>query len=139
MSEGKAGENDVVGCLRAWRDELGLYRSDVVARIRVLDPSRSNMDQATLAKWESGATPLRVADLVLLAKVYDVAPESLFSPPIRGAHRIAAIRRAHRIIQRRKIDFVEQWLSEAERHNNHRPCKVKTNAKQRHHGASAAR
>lgn len=94
--------------LRAWRESVGLSRQKVVDRMAVLC-ERPVMDQAALAKWETGETAVRVEDLELLAKVYGVSTDRLFFAP--GDHRTPELlRRAHEIIVRSDPEAIERWL-----------------------------
>ena len=96
--------------LRAWRDSLGLSRPAVVNKIGTLSERITPIDQATLAKWESGETAVKVEDIELLAKVYGVSPDRLFFPP--GDTRTPELlKRAHEIITSRDPAAVERWLA----------------------------
>ena len=44
-------------------------------------PELAPTDQATIAKWESGETSLRVSDLQLLAELYGTTPDTLLPKP----------------------------------------------------------
>ncbi len=67
--------------LRAWRESLGLSRPQVVQMLAKLEGTDGNIDQATLAKWESGETRITVEDFRLLASCYGITPEQLLSEP----------------------------------------------------------
>ncbi|MCA3366353.1 MAG: helix-turn-helix transcriptional regulator [Roseomonas sp.] len=67
--------------LRAWRDSLGFSRSQVVQMLAKLEGADGNIDQATLAKWESGETRITVEDFHLLAICYGINSAQLLSPP----------------------------------------------------------
>lgn len=67
--------------LRAWRDSLGLSRPEVVNRLLMLPEVSRPIDQATLAKWETGESGVKVEDLELLAKIYGVTADRLFFSP----------------------------------------------------------
>lgn len=71
-----------------------------------------DIDQATLAKWESGESAVRVEDLELLAKVYGVPVESLFHPP-GDKETPELLLRAHEIITGRNREAVKAWLESA--------------------------
>ncbi|WP_424140273.1 helix-turn-helix domain-containing protein [Roseomonas chloroacetimidivorans] len=99
--------------LRAWRESLGLSRQEVVNKIGTLAPDDSPLDQAALAKWESGETAVRVEDIALLAQVYGVTPDRLFFPP--GDDRTPELlRKAHEIITSGDPEAVKRWLAMGE-------------------------
>jgi len=95
--------------LRAWRESLNLSRDEVVNKIGT-SASGAPTSQATLAKWESGETGVRVQDLEVLAKIYGVTPDRLFFPP--GDEKTPALmKRAYEILTNAEPDKVERWLS----------------------------
>ena len=95
--------------LRAWRESLALSRQAVVNRIGTNHPDLDVIDQATVAKWESGETAVRVEDLRLLAEVYGTTPDRLFFEP--GDERTPeALQRAYQIILTKDGNALEMWL-----------------------------
>ena len=98
--------------LRTWREHLGLSRQSVVDRMAVLSGGEP-MDQAALAKWETGETAVRVEDLMLLAQVYGIGPDRLFFSPA-DAETPEMLRRAHEVIVARDPQAVSAWLGMGE-------------------------
>jgi transcriptional regulator with XRE-family HTH domain len=96
--------------LRAWREALGLSRPEVVNRLLILPEVAAPIDQATLAKWETGESRVTVEDLELLAKVYGVTADRLFFPPNDTATP-ALLKEAHGIITGRDPAAVKAWLA----------------------------
>ena len=95
--------------LRGWRESLGLTRQNVVSLISAGLPRSEAMDQASLAKWESGETAVRVEDIEMLAKVYHVTADRLFfSPGDENTPKL--LQKAHEIIVDRDPDAVAAWL-----------------------------
>jgi transcriptional regulator with XRE-family HTH domain len=68
-----------------------------------------HVDQATIAKWERGETAVRVEDLELLAKVYEVTPDRLFFAPGDQATP-KLMKAAHDIIITGDSEAVSKWL-----------------------------
>jgi transcriptional regulator with XRE-family HTH domain len=96
--------------LREWRESLGLSRQAVVNRLGVLLPGERVMDQATIAKWESGETLITVADLELLAQVYGVTADRLhFAPGDTLTPMFLGI--AHEIVTSRDPEAIKAWLA----------------------------
>jgi transcriptional regulator with XRE-family HTH domain len=58
-----------------------MSRQQAVEALAKLHHAARNIDQATLAKWESGETRITVEDFQLLAACYCITPERLFSVP----------------------------------------------------------
>lgn len=101
--------------LRAWRESLGLSRAAVCTKITAIRPEISPaLDQATLAKWESGETAVRLQDVELLAEIYGITPDRFFYAPTDAAGP-ARLRRVADILQRASADDIEAWLSMGER------------------------
>lgn len=99
--------------LRAWREKLGLSRPVVANIIRTLRPDDKDFNQATIAKWESGETALRVTDLKLLAQIYGTTPDRLLFDP--GDNLTPELmKRAHQIVTTKEKEAVEAWLQSAE-------------------------
>ena len=101
--------NEPMPTLREWRDSLGLSRPQVaekIALLRVNDP----VDQATVAKWESGETAVRVQDLKLLAEIYGVRPEQLLYSPT-ASQTVERMRQAYEVIATRDPAAVDRWLA----------------------------
>jgi transcriptional regulator with XRE-family HTH domain len=96
--------------LRAWREILSLSRSAVVAKMSDISENTYTLDQATLAKWETGETRVTVEDLDLLAKVYGVSPDRLFFAP-GDRETPELLRQAHEIITSRDPEAVKRWLA----------------------------
>lgn len=95
--------------LRAWRESLGLSREEVVNKIGT-SASGAPTSQATLAKWESGETGVRVQDLEVLAQIYGITPDRLFFAP--GDERTPTLmRRAFDILKNADPEKLERWLS----------------------------
>lgn len=96
--------------LRAWRDSLRLSRPAVVNKLATLGGGMDPIDQATLAKWESGETAVKVEDIEKLAQIYGVSPDRLFFAP--GDTRTPELLKlAHDIITTRDPDAVARWLA----------------------------
>lgn len=96
--------------LRAWRESLGLSRPAVVNRLATEGARPVPIDQATLAKWESGETGVKVEDVEMLAKIYGVSADRLFFSP-GDARTPELLRQAHEIITSRDPDAVARWLA----------------------------
>lgn len=95
--------------LRAWRESLGLSREEVVNKIGT-SASGAPTSQATLAKWESGETGVRVQDLEVLAQIYGVTPDRLFFAP--GDEQTPVLmKRAFDILKGGDPEKIERWLS----------------------------
>ena len=95
--------------LRAWRESLGLSRQAVANKIGTLRPEQQPVHQATVAKWETGETAVRVEDLKLLAEVYGITPDRLFFAP--GDDRTPHLMmRAYNVLTSRDPGAVERWL-----------------------------
>ena len=106
-------QHEPMPTIRAWREKLGLSRPHVANIIRTLRPEDSDFSQATLAKWESGETALRVTDLKLLAQIYGTTPDRLLFDP--GDHVTPELmKRAHEIVTTREKGAVEAWLQSGE-------------------------
>lgn len=68
------------------------------------------MDQATVAKWESGENRVTVEDLELLAQIYGVTADRLFFAP--GDDRTPVLlAEAHKIITGADPEAVKAWLA----------------------------
>ncbi|MEZ7137337.1 MULTISPECIES: helix-turn-helix domain-containing protein [Komagataeibacter] len=95
--------------LRAWRESKGLSRQAVANRIGEIRLDLAGMDQATIAKWESGETAVKVEDLELLAQVYGVTADRLFFAP--GDARLPEwMKRAYEVFSEKSPEAVEAWL-----------------------------
>jgi len=68
------------------------------------------MDQATLAKWESGESRVTTEDLELLAQVYGVRTDRLFFQP-GDKETPKLLEAAHEIIVGRDPEAVRAWLN----------------------------
>ncbi|MFT9221939.1 helix-turn-helix domain-containing protein [Gluconobacter oxydans] len=109
MPRSKRTKNKPMAYLRAWRESLGLSRPAVANRIGTSADGKM-LDQATLAKWESGESAVRVQDLELLAEVYGVTADRLFFPP--GDERTPDLmKRAYEILTNANPEAVERWLA----------------------------
>ena len=76
-------------------------------------PDLAGLDQATIAKWESGETALRVTDLKLLAEVYGTTPDRLLFEP--GDELTPELmHRAHRLLVTKDRRALDIWLSSGE-------------------------
>lgn len=96
--------------LRAWRENLGLSRQEVADRMALISPDQPQVDQATIAKWESGETALRVQDLLLLAEIYGAtAGKLLCDPGDLGAAEFTS--QAHRILGTKRPEALAAWLT----------------------------
>lgn len=72
-------------------------------------PALAPTDQATIAKWESGETALRVSDLKLLAEIYGTSPDRLlYMPGDDLTHKL--MQAAHRILTTKDAVALEAWL-----------------------------
>lgn len=99
--------------LRAWRESLGLSRQDVANKIGTLVQGGQPVDQATIAKWESGETAVRFTDLKLLAQIYGTSPDRLLFDP--GDNLTPdLLKRAHSILVSKDKKAIEAWLSSGE-------------------------
>ena len=99
--------------IRAWREALGLSRPQVANIIRTKRPEEREFNQATLAKWESGETALRVTDLKLLAEIYGTTPDRLlFEPGDNVTPEL--LKRAHEIVTTKEPGAVQAWLQSGE-------------------------
>lgn len=97
--------------LRAWRESLGLSRQTVANRIATRRPDLSPpVDQATIAKWESGETAVRVEDLSLLAEVYGTTNDRLFFAP-GDAETPELMRRLWEVANGKDREAVNRWLA----------------------------
>ena len=96
--------------LRAWRDALHLSRAEVVNRLSMRPEVSQSIDQATLAKWETGETAMRVEDLELQAKIYGVTADRLFFSP-NDALTPQLLGEAHSIISGKDTEAVKAWLA----------------------------
>ena len=110
MRKSRRPEKKPMAYLRAWRDALHLSRAEVVNRLSMLPEVSQTIDQATLAKWESGETAMRVEDLELLAKVYGVTADRLFFSP-NDALTPQLLGEAHSIISGKDTEAVKAWLA----------------------------
>ena len=99
--------------LRAWRVKLGLSRQDVANRMGTFWPSNPPTDQATIAKWESGETAVRVSDLKLLAEIYGTTPDRLLYDP-GDVQTPELMQRAHRLMVTKDRDALASWLASGE-------------------------
>jgi len=93
--------------LAAWRELRNLSRQHVVDRMAAIRPE-SQIDQASIAKWEKGETPIRVQDLRILATVYSTTLDRLFFDPGDEA-RVARMQEAYDIINTRDPAAVDAW------------------------------
>jgi transcriptional regulator with XRE-family HTH domain len=96
--------------LRAWRESLGLTRQNVVSMISASLTRSEAMDQASLAKWESGETAVRVEDIEMLAKVYHITVDRMFFSPCDKTTP-GLLQKAHEIIVDRDPEAVAAWLA----------------------------
>lgn len=96
--------------LRSWRESLGLSRQAVANKIGTIRSDLITLDQATIAKWESGETAVKVEDLELLAQVYGVSADRLFFPP-GDKETPELIQKALKILTSKNPEAVKQWLA----------------------------
>ena len=96
--------------LRAWRVALGLSRPEVVNRMLMLPGVSRSIDQATLAKWETGESGVKVEDLELLAKIYGVSADRLFFPP-GDSLTPELLGEAYSIIRGKDPEAVRAWIA----------------------------
>jgi transcriptional regulator with XRE-family HTH domain len=76
-------------------------------------PDLAPTDQATIAKWESGETSVRVTDLKLLAEVYGTtADRLLFEPGDDVTPEL--MRSAHKLLTTKDRDALRAWLQSGE-------------------------
>jgi transcriptional regulator with XRE-family HTH domain len=97
--------------IRAWRESLNMTRPEVVSAIASRYREYALMDQATLAKWESGRNALKVEHLRLLAEIYGVPAENLLHHP-DDKHIPALLKEAMDVISTRNAAEVRAWLQE---------------------------
>ncbi|GBQ23284.1 hypothetical protein AA103193_2360 [Tanticharoenia sakaeratensis NBRC 103193] len=71
------------------------------------------VDQATIAKWESGETGVRVQDLELLARVYGVSADRLLFAPTDN-ETPERLKRAYTILSQSDPKAIEAWLAMGE-------------------------
>lgn len=90
-----------------------MSRQAVVDKIASLQLTGGPMDQATIAKWESGETAVRYIDLKLLAEVYGTSPDRLLYDP---ADNLAPMlmKKAHTILTGKEPKAIEAWLASGE-------------------------
>jgi len=68
------------------------------------------IDQATLAKWESGESAVKAEHIEILAQIYGVTPDRLyFEPGDKKTPEMLAL--AHSIIIGKDPDAVARWLA----------------------------
>jgi transcriptional regulator with XRE-family HTH domain len=99
--------------LRAWREHLGLSRQQVADLIDARWPNLAPTDQATIAKWESGETAVRVTDWRLLAEIYGTTPDRLLFDPSDNLTP-ELLQRAHHILVTKDRNALMAWLASAE-------------------------
>jgi transcriptional regulator with XRE-family HTH domain len=76
-------------------------------------PALAPTDQATIAKWESGETSVRVTDLQILAQVYGTtADRLLFDPGDNVTPEL--MKRAHTILVTKDRTALAAWLASGE-------------------------
>ena len=110
MRQARRTEKKPMPYLRLWREALRISRPEVVNRLSMLPEVSQPIDQATLAKWETGESAVRVEDLELLAKVYGVSADRLFFPP-NDTLTPQLLGEAHRIITGKDPEAVKAWLA----------------------------
>jgi len=99
--------------LLAWRKACGLSRQEVANEIRTRHPETAITDQATIRKWETGETAVRVTDLKLLAEVYGTTPDRLlFEPGDNITPNL--MQRAHTILTTKDPTALDAWLASGE-------------------------
>jgi transcriptional regulator with XRE-family HTH domain len=76
-------------------------------------PTAPPVDQATIAKWESGETAVRVTDLKLLAEIYGTVPERLLYDPA-DLLIPELMQQAHRLLTTKDPLAVASWLAAGE-------------------------
>ena len=113
MGKSRRVIHDPMPTLRAWREKLGLSRQDVANRMGTFWPSHPPTDQATIAKWESGETAVRVSDLKLLAEIYGTTPDRLLHDP-GDVQTPELMRRAHNLLVTKDRTALESWLASGE-------------------------
>jgi transcriptional regulator with XRE-family HTH domain len=110
MRQARRSEKKPMPHLRRWREALRLSRPEVVNRLSMLPEVSQPIDQATLAKWETGESAVRVEDIELLAKIYGVTADRLFFPPA-DTLTPQLLGEAHRIITGKDPEAVKAWLA----------------------------
>ena len=110
MRQARRIEKRPMPFLRAWREALRLSRPDVVNKLSTFPEVSRPIDQATLAKCETGESGLKVADLELLAKAYGVTPDRLFFAP-GDAQTPELMGEASLIIRGKDPEAVRAWLA----------------------------
>lgn len=78
-----------------------------------LRPDAPPTDQATIAKWESGETAVRLTDLKLLAEVYGTTADRLLFDP-GDSLTPELMRRAHAVLVTKDPNAIAAWLSAGE-------------------------
>jgi transcriptional regulator with XRE-family HTH domain len=113
MTKRKRKQIDPMPTLRAWREKLGLSRQQVANIMGMRWSVWEGTDQATIAKWESGETSVRVVDLKLLAEIYGTTPDGLLYDP--GDHVTPEMmEKAHRILTTKQPAALSSWLASGE-------------------------
>lgn len=92
---------------------MGLSRQAVADRLAEFSPGLVTIDQATISKWETGETAVRVEDFELLAKVYGTTADRLFFPP-GDAHTPELLKRFHSAVQTKNTADIERLLTAME-------------------------
>lgn len=96
--------------LLAWRNAADMSRQDVVNKVAQLHPEIDPLDQATVAKWETGESAIRVVDLRLLAEVYGTSADRLLFNPTDNVTR-EIVEQAHEILSSKDPDAIRAWLA----------------------------
>lgn len=99
--------------LRAWRERLRFTRQQVATMIDTLRPELAPTDQATIAKWESGETSVRLIDLKLLAEVYGTTADRLLFDPGDNVTP-EPMQRAHAVLVTKDRAALSAWLAAGE-------------------------
>jgi transcriptional regulator with XRE-family HTH domain len=99
--------------LRAWRERLRLSRQQVATMMDARWPDLAPTDQATIAKWESGESSVRLTDLKLLAEIYGTTPDRLMFDPGDTATP-DLMQAAHKILTTKDRAALAAWLASGE-------------------------
>lgn len=99
--------------LRRWRESLGLSRQQVADKIADSRPELPALSQATVAKWESGESAVRVSDLKLLAEIYGTTADRLLFDP-GDTLTPELMQRAHVILSTKEQSALTAWLQSGE-------------------------
>ena len=87
--------------LRAWRKKKRLSLEIIAQRLGVA--------RTSVGRWETGVTPISIADLQKLAALYNISTSQLTASPDQ-AQLVDKLDRAQRIMQAMDARSIEAWL-----------------------------